>query len=524
MIDLCNSKTRKEEINEFFKWLLNKDDVELQSEVDLSLVTDYYDANIYYPTEIARFFNTKAMKRLERVSQLGLVLLENENCYHNRLEHSKGTYNRKVEELIFRYKDESFRKYIEDNDMKVYLLAELIKEAGHDIGHLPLSHIIELKIMNHKGFHEIIGKRILNEDPEIQEVLKSIDSRLPEVLEESLNNDILNFKAHDESSYDIDRLDYLNRDALYYGYRQTYLPHEEYKSVFVELNSDGSIKKSPDGSLILANSNCAHKKRIDVYDSKSLSEIEKALQSRSEAYSNVYYSSNTQLEDSTVGLFLQELLNRSPNQAVELQDFISKLKSTPADQIDLAEYITWDDFRFYKNCIDVAQNNEDSNFRSFATMVIPPAKSLMNFTYSSFNLRNKEQIRYSEEELQILKLIKSIVDGDDELSTNLKTPKYFFKNCRFTSDKTKIEKLKSKLGERVNCSEATIRSYNVNEPIFIKDEHGNIFSLDEHPNRSVNWGDEKKVVSIAFILLPQLQRTTKEILDGTDYYDFDGNR
>lgn len=43
MIDLCNSKTRKEEINEFFKWLLNKNDVELQSEVDLSLVTDYYD-------------------------------------------------------------------------------------------------------------------------------------------------------------------------------------------------------------------------------------------------------------------------------------------------------------------------------------------------------------------------------------------------------------------------------------------------------------------------------------------------
>ena len=87
------------------------------------------------------------MKRLGRINQLGLAISENNNFYHNRLEHSKGTYNRKLEELIYLTSDNSYKEYIEKNNLKLYLLAELIKEAGHDIGHLPLSHIMEIKIM-----------------------------------------------------------------------------------------------------------------------------------------------------------------------------------------------------------------------------------------------------------------------------------------------------------------------------------------------------------------------------------------
>ena len=36
--------------------------------------------------------------------------------------------------------------------------------AGHDIGHLPLSHLMEKEILSYRGAHEDLGKRIMLED------------------------------------------------------------------------------------------------------------------------------------------------------------------------------------------------------------------------------------------------------------------------------------------------------------------------------------------------------------------------
>lgn len=95
--------------------------------------------------------------------------------------------------------------------------------AGHDIGHTPLSHAIERETLGRKGLHEEVGKRIMLEDSEIQQALLSISPDLPKVLANLYDENILNFREHDESNYDVDRLDYLNRDNLYIGSR-LYLP------------------------------------------------------------------------------------------------------------------------------------------------------------------------------------------------------------------------------------------------------------------------------------------------------------
>lgn len=519
MIDLCDCKTKKEKINEFFKWLLDKEDIELQSEVDLALASSYCDPNIYYPKELIDFFNTKAMRRLEKISQLGLVLIENKSCYHNRLEHSKGTYNKKVEELIFLCSNPEYRKYIEDNNMKIYLIAELIKEAGHDIGHLPLSHIIEYRIIHRKGYHETIGKRILTENPEIQRALLKIDSRLPEVLKYSLEHDVLNFKAHDESNYDVDRLDYLNRDSLHYDDVQIHLPHEEYTTIRVAKNPDGSVKTNPDGSLIIVDSTESNGTNVDVYDYSSLYNIESFLATRFEAYKHIYYSKNTQLSDSTVGIFLTELLKRRPNQAMELQNFINQLATTPPEEIDLDEYLSWTDFKFYKNCIDVARNNENKNFRDFATMVIPPIDALMNFAYSSFNLANRQNDTYSTEEKEVLDMLQSFISDNDELSKNIKNSSFYSNNCRITTDKDKIERLQQKWGDKnVHRSCSTIKPYKATEPIYIRDKNGDIYPLEKHPDRSCDWDKYSQCVIIGFLLLPQLRDVSS--VRGNIYRDF----
>ena len=173
MESLNNQRNKRQIVEEFFKWVLNKNDVVLYEELDLSLAPDYYDPNIYYTKEIYDFFNTDAMKRIGRVNQLGLVIIESENCYHNRLEHSKGTYNRKLEELIYLASNPEYRAYIEKNNLKLYLIAELIKEAAHDMGHLPLSHVMEVQVMGRRDFHEDIGKKLLLEDEQIRRSIQN---------------------------------------------------------------------------------------------------------------------------------------------------------------------------------------------------------------------------------------------------------------------------------------------------------------------------------------------------------------
>lgn len=97
--------------------------------------------------------------------------------------------------------------------MKLTLIAELIKVAGHDIGHFPLSHAFEEQVFQTHGAHgahEIIGQRLMLENPEIQSVLSSISDDLLEVLSSLYSHPVLNFPAYDESSYDVNRLDYVS--------------------------------------------------------------------------------------------------------------------------------------------------------------------------------------------------------------------------------------------------------------------------------------------------------------------------
>ena len=228
-MDLENLENKETLIKDFFTWLFDDNriidkDVTLEKEIDCTLAPNYLDAHIYYPKQISTFFDTTAMKRLGRISQLGLAIEDFPNVYHNRLEHSKGVYYKKLEEMLYNFTNNKWKTYIENHEFKLYLLADLIKMAGHDIGHLPLSHVLEEKILSQRGAHEIIGKRIMLENPQIQSLLTSISPDLPNALKTLYEKHILNFQEHDESNYDVDRLDYISRDFLYAG-NPVYIPH-----------------------------------------------------------------------------------------------------------------------------------------------------------------------------------------------------------------------------------------------------------------------------------------------------------
>ena len=300
-----NVENKEPIIKEFYTWLfddsriINKN-VNLQKEIDLSLTPFYSDSNIYYPKQIADFFETKAMKRLGRISQLALAVNDYTNAYHNRLEHSKGTYNRKLEEFLNEYTNPEWKKYIEDNNLKLNLFACLIKMAGHDIGHFPLSHVFEESIYNKHDAHEVIGKKIILEDEEIQQLLSSISPFLNDVIKELFEKDAFNLSFHDEGNFDVDRLDYISRDSLYIG-----VPFNSksllYKKVAIKTDLSGKPILEEDFSL--SKENNGHN-FIDVYDYSSLEYIETFLHTRFNNYKKIYMSKKTKIAESAIKAFM----------------------------------------------------------------------------------------------------------------------------------------------------------------------------------------------------------------------------
>ena len=396
-------------IQEFYTWLfddhriLNKD-VILEQEIDLALASYYNDPNIYYPKQIAAFFDTKAMKRLGRISQLDLAIDEYPNVYHNRLEHSKGTYYRKLEEMLFNFENPFWRKNIENNNLKLYLIAELIKMAGHDIGHPPLSHGLEIIMFSHRGIHEDIGQRIMLEDSEIQTVLRNISPDLPKILSELYNKPILNFNEHDDSNNDVDRLDYLVRDSLYTG-NLLHLSHSNYETISIKLDNNGKPSTNADGSIKLSQHSTS---TIDVYPFSSLSDIENFLESRIEGYQNIYFLPTTTIKEKTILAFFEAFLESSSQSGKPLRDYINKMSSSNINSFDLSLFKDWDDIKFYAQIIDIAKNHENNDIRDLAIMTIPNITSFLNMIYSHLEIYAQNRT-YSDEDRQFLYELKSVI-------------------------------------------------------------------------------------------------------------------
>ena len=418
---LEDMNSKKEAFQDFFEWLyddnrIENNSVKLHSEIDLSLAHTYSDANIYYPTQFEDFFETKAMSRLGRISQLGLAVTHFPNLYHNRLEHSKGVLNKKIEELFYNYQNPSWKKYIEENNLKLHLIAELIKMAGHDIGHPPLSHAMEEQIFGSRGVHEEIGNRIMLENKDIQNVLLSISPELPSILAELYEKDFLNFKNHDESSYDVDRMDYLSRDSLYLGYNLN-LTTQNYESICVETdennipicNSDNSIKTNNLG-----------KTYIDVYDFSSLPEIEKALLLREDRYKDVYMSKYVHSAERCISRFLEAFLS-SPSEYAgsDFKEFLTYLKSTEVEDIDLDKFIEFDEIQLYSKLLNIAEKHENTNIQLLATMIIPNMDAFLNLLYSHLKVYSDKK-DFTESDKEFLKRIKQLIKSDSTLACNLK--------------------------------------------------------------------------------------------------------
>jgi hypothetical protein len=192
-----------------------------------------------------------SFQRLRRIGQLGLSSLVYPGAYHTRFHHALGAMHlmqRAVAVL------QSKGHAISAQEAESVQMAILL----HDIGHGPFSHALEHTLVNGVS-HEELSKMLM------QQLNAEMDGALTEAIA-IFNNQHPKRFLHQliSSQLDMDRMDYLRRDAFYTGVVEGAINSERLLSML----------NVADGELVL--------------DGKGISSIEKFLVSRSLMYWQVY--------------------------------------------------------------------------------------------------------------------------------------------------------------------------------------------------------------------------------------------
>lgn len=175
------------------------------------LFRDPVHGYIIVPKEFRPLVGAREFQRLRRIRQLGLSFVTYHGADHSRFGHSLGVFH-------------LFRRLVAELERKRFSFSEDEKLVGscaalfHDLGHGPFSHALE-GIMTPGKKHEAWALEIIGEASELRTALEQIDLSLPDKTLQVLRGDprwqlIRNIIS---SQLDIDRMDYLLRDALMTG-------------------------------------------------------------------------------------------------------------------------------------------------------------------------------------------------------------------------------------------------------------------------------------------------------------------
>lgn len=170
---------------------------------------------------LQHIIDTEAFQRLRHIRQNGLANFVFHGAEHSRFSHSMG-----VSHLARRmYSKLCVNSSIAEDDEKKLHVA--IASLVHDVGHGPFSHTMEeiLKSNDVAFHHEEMTLRFINdEESEIHQILIKIDEGLPaeitKYFDKKMRGEEDDFVYKIVSSQmDADRLDYVQRDAMFSGIR-----------------------------------------------------------------------------------------------------------------------------------------------------------------------------------------------------------------------------------------------------------------------------------------------------------------
>lgn len=166
--------------------------------------------NIRIEGPYLRLLDTPAFQRLRYVRQLGLAHLVYPGATHSRFEHALGAYHL-AQETVRILRETSAGEGFRELDGRIVIAAALL----HDIGHYPFSHALEELGVPH---HEAVAGPLIAEGA-VGELLRTeFSADAPEriiALVRGKSDEPL--QGLISGSIDLDKIDYLKRDAMNCG-------------------------------------------------------------------------------------------------------------------------------------------------------------------------------------------------------------------------------------------------------------------------------------------------------------------
>jgi len=175
------------------------------------------DLTVPLTPRVRALLDTPAMRRLARVSQLGLVSLVYPGAVHSRLEHSLGVYRLALGFLSRLRQDERFVAAVGAADAAAFLAAALL----HDVGHWAFCHPVEDMGLPEVPRHEsLVADMLADEGP--ADVLRGMWGLDPDRVAALVGGAATDPAGRIVSSLlsgpiDVDKMDYLARDSLHAG-------------------------------------------------------------------------------------------------------------------------------------------------------------------------------------------------------------------------------------------------------------------------------------------------------------------
>ncbi len=501
--------------DDFFTEMLGRPEPML-CELDIAMHDTNGRGLIHYPESFNRVIETKAVKRMARIFQLGTKIYTRDNVIHTRLEHSKGTYYRTLELLMNLCEDQKVKDLIINNNYQKYILAMLARALLHDVGHGPFSHTMETVCNLPKGFHEDIGRRLINEDPELRAALEGICPHMPELLNEVVERDFLGLNRLFEGQSDVDRGDFLPRDSFFADAN-----FSENSRAVVELFSHVSIEKvCMDGKKSMI---------VPVFSEDQIGNLDTFFMNRFENYKNIYYAHEAISYDYVFKTFAEKLTQSSED--YRLKTFLLHNMNKKPEEIDLQEYISFNDVEYLKGIVEVLDKTQDPCLRKFAIMSLPPKEKILDFYYGL--MISPEQVRDYKDNDFFMRL-EYLPDSESEYRQNC----LVLHDCSRKNIQSVTEKIKSALGVSDENLEDlgiftwknTVSTYKKKrgEETFVKGADGEVYEYSVHPERRAPLISED--VNGFCVLVPILESKgfSKKSIDDvrsimTDYKDINSD-
>jgi len=220
--------------------------------------------NIRVDPTAERLLDTGVVQRLRYVRQLGLAHLVYPGATHSRFEHALGAYHL-ARRTLARLHDEGALEGVAADEGDVVAAAALL----HDVGHYPFSHALEEIGVPH---HEAVSRPLVTQG-EVADILRAqIAPDAPERIYALICGVSPSpLQGLISGSLDLDKMDYLKRDALMCG-----VPYGE-------IDEDRLMH-----ALVLLDDPATGRRAVGVRV-KGLSALESLLFAKYQMYRNVYW-------------------------------------------------------------------------------------------------------------------------------------------------------------------------------------------------------------------------------------------